>query len=319
MKKLLCMILVLITVMSLCACGKGPSDPGQDDSSVSGAGTNQTGADNNVAASDANGAADTDANVEAVKAALTGTWLPINKNKYEDGSNIITFHEDGTVDMLGETYTWEVTSARSAEEGYLALYDGETKFYTAEYEIKDKVLNYLCFERVKGADDKYRLRDEHSIYAAAYYKESDFEIIEINSDNFADYFEMKEFTKVSKDSFGDITKITIHSGIVFKEEYGKVNLSISTGAFEYTYLFDSTYEVTADQTTGEYTYGKRVKAGRSYTDMSDCQKQGSMDDRYGVVIDYTHIDSFPSDKIVIHDEVTVTRAIGTLYVYTPAE
>ena len=91
MKKLLCMILVLITVMSLCACGKGPSDPGQDDSSVSGAGTNQTGAENNVAASDANGAADTDANVEAVKAALTGTWLPINKNKYEQ--SLLTYHK----------------------------------------------------------------------------------------------------------------------------------------------------------------------------------------------------------------------------------
>ncbi len=312
MKKLFCMILALIMVMSLCACGKKPSNHGHNDSSVNGNGTNQN-------AHTGNADPDSDTNVEAIKAALIGTWVPFNSNKYEDGSNVITFNADGTIDMLGETYTWEVTSAKSAEAGYLALYDGETKFYTAEYEIKDKVLNYLCFERVKGADDKYRLSDEYSIYATGYYKESDFTIIEINSDNFADYFEMKEFISVTKDSFGDATKITIHQGLVFKEEYGKVNLSISQGAFEYSYHLQSKYEVTADKTTGEYTYGEKVKDGNPGTRIRDCQKQGNLEDGYGIICTYAIIDSFPSDTIYIDDEIEITRAIGKIFVYTPAE
>lgn len=306
MRKLFCMILALIMVMSLCACGKESSDHGQNDSFVNGNGTNQNAHTGN-------------ANVKAIQAALIGTWVPINSNKYEDGSNVITFNADGTIDMLGETYTWEVTSARSAEEGSIALYDGETKFYTAEYEIKDKVLNYLCFERVKGADDKYRLSDEYSMYATGYYKESDFTVIEINSDNFADYFEMKEFASVTKDSFGDAIKITIYQGLVFKEEYGKVHLSLSQGAFECSYHSDSKYEVTADKTTGEYTYGAKVKDGNPWTNIKDCQKQGNLEDGYGIICTYAIMDSFPSDTISIDDEIEITRATGTIYVYTPAE
>lgn len=308
MKKLLCMILALIMVMSLCACGEGTPDNGS---------VNETGSNQNVPTDNAD--ADADANVEAIKAALTGTWVPSTSNKYEDGSNIITFNADGTIDMLGETYTWEVTSAKSAEEGSLALYDGETKFYTAELEVKDKVLNYLRFKFVKGADDKYRLSDEYSIYATGYYKESDFKIIEINSDNFADYFEMKEYARVSKDSFGDATRIVIDHGIVFKEEYGKVNLSISQAAFEYSYHSQSQYEVTADKTTGEYKYDKKVKDGNPSTTIKECQKQGNLEDRYGIICDDAFINSFPTDTIWLDDEITVTRAIGTLYIYTPAE
>ena len=317
MKKLICMMLALIMVMSLCACGT--NDNGQTES-VNTTDTNQNvSTDNADADSDANEDADEDANVEAIKAALTGTWVPITNNKYEDGSNIITFNEDGTIDMLGTTYTWEVTHAPSKEEGYLALYDGETKFYTAEYKIKDKVLNYLCFERVKGADDKYRLSDEYSMYAAGYYKEADYQVIEITADNYSDYFEMKEFTFVTKDSFGDATKIWIYHGLVFKEEYGKVNLSISQGAFEYACHMHSQYEVTADKTTGEYTYGEKVKDGNPNTEIKDCQKQGNLEDGYGIICAYASISSFPSDKISLNDEIEVTRATGKIFVYTPAE
>ena len=99
------MILALIMVMSLCACGEGTPDNGS---------VNETGSNQNVPTDNAD--ADADANVEAIKAALTGTWVPSTSNKYEDGSNIITFNADGTIDMLGETYTWEVTSAKSAEK-----------------------------------------------------------------------------------------------------------------------------------------------------------------------------------------------------------
>ena len=41
MKKLFCMILAIIMLMSLCACGEKPSDHGPNDSSVNETGTNQ--------------------------------------------------------------------------------------------------------------------------------------------------------------------------------------------------------------------------------------------------------------------------------------
>lgn len=316
MKKLICMMLALIMLMSLCACGT--NDNGQTES------VNTTGTDQNVstdnadADSGANDDADADANVEAIKAALTGTWVPITNNKYEDGSNIITFNEDGTIDMLGTTYTWEVTHAPSKEEGYLALYDGETKFYTAEYKIKDKVLNYLCFERVKGADDKYRLSDKYSSYAPAYYKESDFDIIEINSDNFADYFELRTFTTVGKDSFGDAEAIAIHYGYVLKEEYGTVKQSISFSAFEYTCALNQ-YTATADKTTAEYEKGALEKEWPASTKMEEGATQPNLDENYGVYIKFTRIDNFPTDTIDYPDDFEVLRATGTIYTYTPAE
>ena len=313
MKKLFALLLALAMLLTLVACGgKKAEDAGSMTTNSS-----LNGANDNVDA-DTNVEADADANIEAIKAALTGTWVPINENKYEDGSNIITFNADGTIDMLGTTYTWEVTHAPSEEEGYLALYDGETKFYTAEYEIKDKVLNYLCFELVKGADDKYRLSDEYSTYAPAYYKESDFKIIEINSDNFADYFELGTFTKVTKDSFGDAEKIEIYYGYVLKEEYGTVKQNISYSAFEYTCALNQ-YTATADKTTAAYEKGGLEKEWPASTEMDEGETQPNLDENYGVIVKYTRIDKFPTDTIDYPDNFEVLRATGTIYTYTPAE
>ena len=313
MKKLFALLLALAMLLTLVACG---GEKAEDAGSMT---TNSSlnGANDDVDA-DTNVEADADANIEAIKAALTGTWVPINENKYEDGSNIITFNADGTIDMLGTTYTWEVTSAESAEEGHLALYDGETEFYTAEYEIKDKVLNYLCFEFVKGADNKYRLSDEYSTYAPEYYKESDFKIIEINSDNFADYFELGTFTKVTKDSFGDAEKIEIYYGYVLKEEYGTVKQTISSSAFEYTCALNQ-YTATADKTTAAYEKGSLEKEWPASTEMDEGETQPNLDENYGVIVKYTRIDKFPTDTIDYPDNFEVLRATGTIYTYTPAE
>lgn len=305
MKKLFALLLVLAMLLAFVACGGEKAE----DAGNMVTNSNLNGANSNV---------DADANVEAIKAALTGTWVPITKNKYEDGSNIITFNEDGTIDMLGTTYTWEVTHAPSEEEGYLALYDGETKFYTAEFKVKDSVLNYICFERVKGADDKYRLCDEYSTYAPAYYKESDFKIIEINSDNFADYFELRTFTRVTKDSFGDAEKIEIYYGYVLKEEYGTVCQNVSLSAFEYTRASNQ-YTVTADKTTATYEKGGLEKERSASTQMGEGATQANLDENYGVIIEYTRIDEFPTDTIVYPDNFEVLRATGTIYTYTPAE
>lgn len=313
MRKLFALLLVLATLLTLVACGgKKVKDPGSMTTN-----SNLNGANDDVDA-DANVEADADANVEAIKAALIGKWLPINHNKYEDGSNIITFHEDGTIDMLGTTYTWEVTHAESAEEGHLALYDGETKIYTGEYEIQDKVLNYLCFEFVKGADDKYRLSDEFSTRAPAYYKESDFNIIEINSDNFADYFELRTFINVAKDSFGDAESIVIDYGYVLKEEYGTAFDKISFSAFEYTSTINH-HTVTADKTTGEYEIGGLETEWPASTEMKEGSMQPNLDRNYGIYILYTRIDEFPTDIIQYLDNFEVLRATGTIYTYTPAE
>ncbi len=299
MKKLLCMILALIMVMSLCACGEGTSDNGQNNSSVNAGadlGTNE----------------DVDPNIEAVKAVLVGTWLPDGYGENQETAELLKFNEDGTVEMLGTTYTWEIKFA-GKDSARIGLYDGETYFCNAEYSVRDGVRNYLSLEHVRGSGDKYML--EHS----GYHREADYQIIEITLDNYKDYFEMKEFAFVSEDSFGDATKIRIYHGLVFKEEYGKVNYTISQGAFEYSYHSQSQYEVTADKTTAEYTYGEKVKDGNPNTDISDCQKQGNLEDGYGIICAYSHIDSFPSDKISLNDEITVTRAIGKLFIYTHAE
>ena len=65
MKKLFCMILALIMVMSLCACGKKPSNHGQNDSFVNGNGTNQNAHTGN-------------ANDKAIQAALIGKFTFLN-------------------------------------------------------------------------------------------------------------------------------------------------------------------------------------------------------------------------------------------------
>lgn len=299
MKKLICMILALIMVMSLCACGEKASDNGQNNNSV-----NETGTSQNES---------TDTSIEAVKDILVGTWLPDGYGENQDSAELLKFNEDGTVEMLGATYTWEIKSAGTKDSARISLYDGETCFYNVKYSVRDGVCNHLSLEHVRSSGDKYKLEK------AGYHREADYQVIDITLENYTDYFEIMESAFVTEDSFGDAAKIAIYRGIGFKEEHGKVNHTISQGAFEYTYLFDSVYEVTADKTTGEYTYGEKVKDGLPNTDVSDCKNQANLGDRYGVIIDYAQIDSFPSDQIFISEEVTVTRAIGKIFVYTPIE
>lgn len=309
MKKLLCMILALIMVMSLCACGNEPSDNGQDNSSVNGTGTNQ----NPSADTDSGTEENVDPNKEAVKAVLIGTWLPANYDEDKENAEILKFHEDGTVEMLGTTYTWKLHHALTEDSGRIDLYDGDICFYHVKYSVKENGCNYLSFDSVRGVDSKYKLA------TTGYFREADYQIVEITMENFEEYFEIVEHAKVTKDAFGDATKIEIYPGIAFKEGHGEVNLTISQCAIEYSYHMSSKYNVTPDKTTGEYKYEEKVHDGNLHTKISDCQMQGNLGGRYGVVACYACINNFPSDTISVDDEITVTRVIGTLFIYTPAE
>lgn len=292
MKKLLCMILSLMMVLSLCACGTGTSDKGPGGPS---------GNKNNLS------------DTEAVAAALVGTWLPDHYAQEKETAEVLKFNEDGTVEMLGATYTWKVRSASAKDSASIAFYDGETCFNTAKYYLKEGVRNDLVFEYVQGSREQYKL--EH----LGYHKESDYQVIEITMDNYEDYFETVECVSVTEDSFGDATKITIRRGLAFNEEHGKVNHTISQGAFEFACHTQSRYEVTADKATAEYTFGEKVYDGNPHTNIEDCQKLGVLDDHYGILFTYGIISEFPTDTVYIDDEIEVTRVIGTLYVYTPAE
>lgn len=304
MKQITALLLAILLCISMTACGGGdesaPETKPAGSAPTNNAGTD-SGADENV-----------DPNVEAVKAALVGTWLPDGYGENQETAELLKFNEDGTVEMLGATYTWEVKSAGAQDSARIALYDGETCFYNAKYSVKDGVCNHLSLESVKGSGDKYKLEK------IGYHREADYKVIEITLENYKDYFEVKEFVSETKDAFGDRTKIAIHTGIVLKEEFGKVAATLSHTALEYT--FDrNDYEVTADKTTGEYNYGEKVRHQWLDTEIKDCKNLAVLDDRYGDVILYTHIDSFPSDTIQRSDNFTVTRAMGKIYTYTPAE
>ena len=149
------------------------------------------------------------------------------------------FKEDGTCIIDGKEYRWALEELRNKVTEY-RVYDGEKTIYKVD-------LSY----GVKGYDGIYISKsDEYGFVAAdgCYYRGSDYIKVEINNENWKEYFVIKEDTmKVEKNFREEVTSANVSRFLVLRKEYGVANMFISNvtaiaGYNEYNYNYTVDYD-----------------------------------------------------------------------------
>ena len=255
-----------------------------------------------------------DPEIEAMKAAIPGEWIPTTYAVEDKGLTNMTFNEDGTVTVNDESYTWEIKDMYSTY-GNISIKTGDTDVYTLSFSKYD--------------DGSYRIGfneyvDENSSnYIGEFYRAADYTKLEITAENWDNYFEIIETSEISKNAFGEAEEIYVNFDMVLKEEYGKVNDSISKTVLEYSYK-DIRVKYSADLASGSYTMGGVVDDyadSEPYTSTTTLYNMHYEDDvqRYGMDYGSIYIDEFPEDEVWINKDFSIIRLVSTIYVYNTAE
>ena len=336
MKKILALVLVCVMCLSLCACGEEAKlyekyeavITALENEDYEGAvseiyniylESDQGKADQAAAESEQAEAEAAEAESEAAQkeleanliAAITGEWIPDNYSVREYEAPPVTVGADNTVEINGESYTFEVENAYENSIN-LSIKDGDTVSYRLNAYTDDSNRYHLSVSKAVD-DDNYTSVGE-------YYLASQYTKVDLTVDNFFDYFEFYQKTTQSKNEFDEVEGLSIGSCYKLKDEHGKVNTSISKVAVEYSYEYIYKY-VDADFDAGTYAVGKNAY-GDNATESDNTTTLSELYDleSYGVNLSSNYI-STESEKpvICVYDNYEVTRIAGSMYLYTPAE
>ncbi|MBR5867961.1 MAG: hypothetical protein IKZ21_00840 [Clostridia bacterium] len=335
MKKILALVLVCVMCLSLCACGEAKLYKkyeavitALENEDYEGAvseiyniylESDQGKADQAAAESEQAEAEAAEAESEAAQkeleanliAAITGEWIPDDYSVREYEAPPVTVGADNTVEISGESYTFEVNNAYE-DNLNLVIKDGDTISYRLSA-YKDEAGRYHLSVSEAVDDNNYTSVGE-------YYLASQYTKVDLTVDNFFDYFEFYEKTAQSKNEFDEVEALRIESCYKLKDEHGKVNTSISKVAIEYSYEYTYKY-VDADFDAGTYAIGKAAYGGDPQeSDNTTTLSQLYELESYGVSLSSNYISKEAENPtICVYDNYEVTRIAGSLYLYTPAE
>ena len=195
MKQLLS-ILLLVLVLTLCACGA-------EDSTITPATTEPTFSPDLEEIMPIAPVTEYTQTEEYRTELLLGQWIPGYPS--EGFPQELFFREDKTCTIDGIAYTWEFT------------YDNGHNFGLEVYEADTPVYKISMF----GGEKEYvvEIFDE-SDTRCAYINPAHYDIIEITPDNWLDYFEIEQGYDWSENAFGEVNALyTSNYWVCLKEEY----------------------------------------------------------------------------------------------------
>lgn len=289
MKKLIALLLVAVMCFSLTACGKGN--------------TENTGNNNTPAIEVAPAATEAaPAQIETIAPAETDP-LPAYLSKhlptlcgdweimYRDDIGLledISFTEDGTLQIGSQTFTWEFASDYTDEIRFNVL-DGTQKIGGFSLHTGKDACLELWLDHVES---------EGRIF---FYQPSCYEIITITTDNWQEYFEIRQFERFYEDAFGDAKNCEIYWELCLKDEYHQ-RISdyamddvfdhnvIEPGAVEFSFDIGSK-SISVDLPNRSYTLGDDFNKTDTGTFMSQFRFDTDSDFSYAFIINDYIIDS----------------------------
>ena len=233
----------------------------------------------------------------AWQADAVGTWIP-NKTASEDGHTGFTINPDGTCTLDGKNYTWQI--GNSTETGtQITVLEGDAEAYMLRLSVNSDY-GYKKASLAPFADGH-----ASNILAGSYYRNEDYTVVEITSDNWQDYFEIDEVLAAGKNAFGEFENLRSQRCFRLKDAESIVNAGLSSGAVEYKYV-STCLDVAVDFENMTYTAG----AARNATDCNDTEKLGYVTapdntQYYGV-----SIGGFVASGLDKHKLSTVWRPMG---------
>lgn len=257
MKKGFSVLLALALCLSLCACGKS-KDVSNVESLIGAIGEVTADCEAAVAQAEEAYNALTDKEKEAVEnyAALTEARMALNEAleteqfrqsilgewvNIDNGEDIVSFEKDGNCLFGDITATYDIND----EVITVSVWDVELQF-TLEEDAKG--IHHLCLE--DGAD--YVRQEDWELFQP--------EAVAITTENWSEYFEIRECTRMGKNPFGEYTSVSTGFGLFLKDGYleklSRNSLEYpSNVSFEVQYLRE--YKVvTLDKDTGEFSFSE---------------------------------------------------------------
>lgn len=292
MKKILALLLALIMCVTLVACGN-------DDTQT------------NDGSQDKQEETKNDKEINLKKVNVVGTWMNLASTSF--GMKMV-LAEDGTGSVsLGEEandLTW-----KRVDDDTLAV-TAKTNELLFEMGVVDGVVELLW----QGTFTRYKMVSEQDY-------NNKVESVEINADNWQDYFEVKPYAEARKDDFGEVSDVSIGAALVLKDEYASSYMA-ADGAVEATLGEQYRCPITYNVATGELTLGEAYTEDElaamnafpiteDYTTtekLSYYNENGVELNGYGCYPDTLEVngDVITADN-VYYGSIVITRIQGTLY------
>lgn len=257
MKRIISLLLVLALCLSLCACGKSKAVSNVE--SLIGA-IGEVTADSEAAVVEAEEAykvltdkekktvenyadlvsartvLDEALEIERFRQSILGEWVNI-----DSGEDIVSFEKGGNCLFDNITATYNITD----EVVSVSVLGMELQF---TLEKDEEEIHHLC---LKDGADYVRQEDWEHFQPEA---------VAITTENWSEYFEIRECTEMGKNPFGEYTDVRTGFGLFLKDVYlGKLSRNSqqypSNVSFEVQYLRG--YKVvTLDKNTGEFSFSE---------------------------------------------------------------
>ena len=239
---------------------------------------------------------------------VSGEWIQYSGEITEN--NKIILNDDYSAEAHGETCSWEIVSEDLEKNNKLLI---EVK--NSKKEVIDTLTISNNYTKQAEPDGTFSMISKKLLANLANTKE--FDVIEINKSNYAEYFEIKDVFKAHKDDFGDYTdSFDFKRGWVLKDGL-KVDSKKTNISYKCTYTVDNK-EFEFNKETGDYkilnavaTYDDKYNAQNNFIVIEDGQFIGpvgtpqalkdSLNDRYLV-------NSYPTN-------ISLEGITGTLFLY----
>ncbi len=246
----------------------------------------------------------------AWKEKVVGNWFADDRAT-EAGHTGFVVKEDGTCTIDGKAYTWKMGNA-SPTSAWLEVWDGQSKLYGLQISING---NY-GYKRAS----LFQYTGEHNSTSTdgAYYCAEEYDVIEITSDNWQEYFEVKEVVATNKNAFGEVDRFFGVTYFRLKDSYGTVNAALSFGGTEYQYV-STCQDVTVDLTNMTYTPVGDVHNTADSNSTSEWHQTTDSNNTlyYGITVGsfvVYDINKSLTDTTWRPMNIQILRAQGTLYV-----
>lgn len=306
MKKLFYLLLLILSLSFLTACGSDESNNSKKDSESS----------ENEMTWEEQQALEEQKWITYWSDIICDTWIPRDADATL-GDVVIS--KDGTLTFYGKSYPYKFTYVDEYSFSCYA-YDGETIKYSISYTKPEPTSNEFekHFEKlsimVPNGENSYTTADGGGMF----YRKASYEAIPITAENWDTYFEFVTIEKENVNEFGDIQYLYYESFYKIKEEYNdRVNSDLSNLIFE-VQTKTCRYEYTFDVANKTYTLGERVDAREEietdthefraghYSSYPDISYLSLWINSYGIYADRNGVWDYL-------EEATVLRTTGTLY------
>ena len=242
MKKIICMLLAVITVLSMAACGNQMEMPKPEKNPASMPEQVQ------IQETTTQPATEPEMNEESKTEKYLGTW-----NNMANGATSLaytfTIHADGTLTGSGYIfeegvcYTWKESNTYNMDENAIVLTVRKGNDYDS-FEL-------CSIKLVLSEDNTYIAQIKRGMGATVYFfRPCDYEVIELTMENMMDYLVMEQYFSYDVNEFGYTKRIYNNVDVRFKEGVGRPSYCLAEFVFNMV-----TKEVTFEDKPSGYTVG----------------------------------------------------------------